>query len=117
MWNENEYEIGELANGYMVGLKQKNPSCKYILEYWDGKNWISEDNFKFRFNTKINDDSDSDPFSLNECDGCDEPFCSCGGKGKLESKNPIGEIKKLLDMADEINKEIRKRMAMLGGVN
>lgn len=109
-WDRNEFEVGELAGGFRVGDKRKVNGTKFIYEYWNGHSWVSEENYNYEFseNKMVNPDS---------CDGCDEPFCRCGGIGynSTDKKTIIKDIVELLDIYDLSSKEIRKRLAMLAG--
>jgi hypothetical protein len=107
------YRAGEIIGGRMVGTKRPVAGLEGLdfYEVWDGNKWTSEENYELDQSHK-----NKDFWEIQEeveCVGCDSPFCSC--RDLTETARNIKEIKELLNMQDEITKEIRNRLNTIGG--
>lgn len=110
---------GILKNGFVTGTRRNKPGFEGLdfYEVWNGQKWIDSELWNEQKNLYANKDKWFD----DECDGCNDPFCECGGKAVNspfdEDDNEFDAIIKLLDLSDRINKEIRNRLTKFGGDN
>lgn len=104
----NKYKIGEVVGNYRVGDRKKKFGTN-DYEVFVGDKWIGEWLYEM---TYIEEEK---LMNNNKCDGCGNPFCEeCVGIS-CDKNILMKEIFELLDMNNNINKEIRKRLTLIGG--
>lgn len=102
-----QYETGVLVNGYTVGTKRLAKGSISEYEIWTGNEWIEEWLWDLSRNDYLDEYENKVKANL-KCDGCDNPFCEC--QDGTPKEKAIKDIRKLIKMQDEINREILMRL-------
>lgn len=106
-------EANVLMNGQITGTKRPVRGMENLgfYEVWNGKNWVSEDTWKYE---QERDNKDwFETLKELECEGCDNPFCECNNRS--EAAKALYKIKSLMKLKEKIDKEILTLLEVIGG--